>query len=634
MTAIIARGMMVDNAIVISDGIAVRIRQGMDRTQAAIESATSSGYPLLAATIVAVMAFYPIYASTEGAGEYCQTLFTVVAIALVLSWFVAMMITPIQCVDILADPEKTESSQGEYNTSFYRLYRKVLRVLIRFRGLTLAVLVGMLALSIYGFGYVEQMFFPDSSRPQIMVDVWAPEGTRIQQVTKEAEKLEKLFMESPLTESVTSFIGAGPPRFYLPVDPQFPSQNYAQLVVNFSTYESINQFIEQYERSASQLVPNSMLRFRKYGVGPANTWKFEARFTGPAKAQMRTLRRIGDEAMLIAENSPSGHEWRTDMMNRTLRVIPEYDQKPGRWSGVNRNDVARTTRRGYDGVAIGLYRENDKLLPIIGRSTEEERKELATRFDLLQIKPTLSTTTLPLSQVVDDIRMDWEDPNIIRWNRRRAVTVQGSPIPGQTFPSLQKSVLDKINEIELPPGFAYTWEGEASSTRDAQKSLLPGVLPAIVIVIFMTVTVFNAYRPLIIIICTIPFAMIGVTIGLLALNTPFGFLALLGGMSLAGMMNKNIVVLLDACNDNLAEGMNPYDAIVEAAVTRVRPVLLAAGTTVLGVIPLVTDVFWTAMAVTIMAGLAFGSILTLVAVPVLFSTFNRVKVPKEIMNEQ
>jgi multidrug efflux pump subunit AcrB len=491
------------------------------------------------------------------------------------------------------------------------------------------LLAGLLAVSLFAFGFVSQLFFPDSSRPQLMIDYWAPAGTRIEEVSESLKPVEKKIMQSPYVESVSTFVGAGPPRFYLPVDPEKPFPYYAQMIVNLHAYEDIAPFITEMEPWIVSQVPNKMVRFRKYGVGPGDTWKFAARFSGPSNASLSTLRDVGNEVLDIVRQSPYGRDWRLDMMNRRLKLVPEYSQKRGRWSSVSRVDLGATLKRGYDGVPTGLYREGEHLYPIIVRATEEERRNIASNMGALQIKPELSTRSVPVLQVVNAITPEWEDPQIIRWNRRRAVTVEGGPKDGFTFDQLRDSVVDKIDALKLPPGYELFWDGEADSSASAKKSLLPGVVPAVVIVLLMLVMVFNAFRPVAIILLTIPFAFIGVAWSLLIFDVPFGFLALLGAMSLAGMMNKNIVILLDACNENLDEGMSHYDAIVEAAVTRLRPVLLAAGTTVLGVVPLIPDVFWVGMAVTIMGGLAFGSILTLIVVPVLYALFYNIKVPEK-----
>lgn len=628
---IIALGMMVDNTIVVSDGIAVKFRRGVNRKQAAVESALGPAYPLLASTIIAVMAFYPIYASRESAGEYCRTLFIVVAASLLISWVIAMMLTPLQCMDLLPEYSSTEKSSseaaGEYSGPFFQYFRKVLAMLIRYRYMTMAVLVGMLCVSIFSFGFVKKLFFPDSSRAQLMIDYWAPEGTRIQELSEGLKGVETHILEDPTVQGVSTFIGAGPPRFYLPVDSEKPYPNYAQMIVNFDDFYSIAPFIEKYQLWIENQVPAALVRLRKYGVGPSNPWQFEARFVGPADASMQTLREIGNETLAIVKQSKFGEDWKLDIMNRELKLVPEYDQKRGRWSSVTRINLGSALKRGYDGFEVALYREKNHLYPIVLRNTDKERENLASNLDQLQIKADRSVLTVPLLQVVNATKPQWEDPLIIRWNRRRAVTVQGAPVSGITFPTLKASVIDQIDKMKLPEGYELYWRGEEESTIKAQRSLLPGIVPAVVIILLLLVMLFNAFKPMAIILLTIPFAAIGVSFSLLIFDIPFGFLALLGAMSLAGMMNKNIVVLLDACYENRALGMNHYEAIIEAAVTRIRPVMLAAGTTVLGVIPLIQDVFWVGMAVTIMGGLAFGSLLTLVVVPVLYSILYRVKIP-------
>jgi multidrug efflux pump subunit AcrB len=249
------------------------------------------------------------------------------------------------------------------------------------------------------------------------------------------------------------------------------------------------------------------------------------------------------------------------------------------------------------------------------------------RIDGLQVQSSLSTATVPLSQVTDGVATNWEDPTIWRRDRRRTITVQGNPVPNSTLPSLRNNVLAAVAAIALPPGYDITWGGEYEDTIDAQQSLVPGVVPAIAIIGLIIVGLFNAFRPPLVIVLTIPFALIGISFGLLATGTPFGFLALLGAMSLAGMMIKNAIVLLDEININLAAGRTPYESVIEAALSRLRPVVLAAATTVLGVIPLLQDVFWVGMAITLMAGLSFGTLLTMFLVPTLYAILFRIPSP-------
>jgi len=621
---IIAMGMMVDNAIVVSDGILVRIQQGMDRVKAAVEAATQPSWPLLGATFVAVAAFYPIAASEESAGEYCETLFSVVAIALMLSWVLSVTITPVMCIALLPAP-KQAGQVDIYGGRMYRGFRALLAAAFRVRWLVLAVMAALLVAAGYGFRWVPQMFFPASARPQFMVDYWAPEGTRIQQVSRDLKPLEQHLLEDSRVSAVSTFVGQGPPRFYLPVDPEAPYPSYGQLIVNVHDYRDVDALIAELRRWTKASMPQARVVLRKYGLGPSETWPVEARFSGPAVADPEVLRALGEQGEAIFAASPFADIVRTNWRQRVKKVVADYDETNARWTRTARADVARSTQRGYDGMVVGQYREQDKLLPIIVRAVEPERREFAGSMETLQVRPLDFTQSIPLSQLTRSIDVEWEDPLIWRWDRRRAITVEGTPVGLATV--LRADVIDAIESIPLPPGYELEWEGEYSSSRDAQQSLIPGMIPAAIIIALVIVALFNAYRPPLIILLTIPFALIGVTVGLLATGQPFGFVALLGAMSLAGMMIKNAIVLLDQVDIEKAAGKNDYDAIMDAAVCRLRPVLLAAGTTVLGVIPLLKDVFWISLAVTIMAGLAFGTILTMVLLPVLYAVLYRLKSP-------
>ncbi len=629
---IIAMGMMVDNSIVVSDGIVVRMKEGMDPKKAAIEAASQPSMPLLGATVIAVMAFYPIFASDEGAGEYCRTLFTVVGISLLTSWVISMTITPLQCIDMLPKPKKDETDTDPYAGKFYRVFRGIVERAIRVRFLTIGTLVALLVVALMGFGKIDQRFFPDSSMTKFMIDYWAPEGTRIETVAEDLKKAEDKFLADKRIDSVATFIGSGPPRFYLPVDPEFPYQSYAQLIVNVNNFRDINDLLNEQNAWFAEEFPQALISMSKYGVGPSNVWKFELRISGPATADPAILRSLADEVVSIVEPNPLSANARVDWRQRVQKVVPEYNQERARWALVTREDIANTTKRAYDGLSIGLYREEDDLIPIVLRHVAEERKS-PSNMGVLQVHPGSSAYTIPMLQVTDGIHTEWEDPLIWRRNRRRTITIQSNPIFGVTLPSQRASVLEEIEAIELPAGYTMEWGGEFEDTADATASLIPGMIPALVIILFIIVALFNAVRPLLIILLTIPFAIIGITAGLLAANTPFGFLALLGAMSLSGMMIKNAIVLLDEVNLQLEAGKSRYQAMVDSALSRLRPVVLAAATTVLGVIPLLQDVFWIGMAVTVMAGLTFGTMLTMIIVPVLYCTFFGVKSPGKSKQE-
>ncbi len=623
---IIAMGMMVDNAIVVVDGFVVRLQQGMERRKAAIEAASIPAWPLLGATVVAAMAFYPIYASTYDTGEYAGSLFTTVATALLFSWLLSQTITPLMCVTLLPDP-KQDGESDPYASPFYQKFRRLLAFAIHRRLLTLAAVAGLLVLSISGFGLVPKMYFPDSSRTQFMIDYWLPQGTRIQQVSEDLQGIEAELLQQDGVTAVSAFIGSGPPRFYLPVDPEDSYSSYGQLIVNTETLADVDRVMAHITPWVQENRSQALVRVRKYGVGAFDDWKLEARFSGPAEADPEVLRDIAAQGLAILEATPYTLESRTDWREKVRKLVPQYNQERGRWAGVTRDDLASATKRSYDGVPVGQYREGDDLIPIVVRNPQAERQQAAYELDVVQIIPSLSTDAVPVSQVIDDLVIEWEEQLIWRWDRRRAITVQASPAEGVTATALRDAVQPNFEAIELPPGYTLEWDGEYDSSLQSQQALLPGIVPTVVIMTFIIVILFNAFRPPIIIFAVIPFVAIGITFGLLVTQVPFGFIALLGAMSLSGMMIKNSVVLLDQVNLNIREGMDSYTAVVEAAVSRLRPVVNAAATTVLGMAPLLQDIFWVSMAVTIMFGLAFGTLLTMVLVPVLYALLYRLRPP-------
>jgi multidrug efflux pump subunit AcrB len=588
---------------------------------AAVEAAKVPAWPLLGATVIAVMSFYPIFASSEDVGEYCRTLFTVIAISLLVSWVVSMTLTPLQCIDLLK-ANQSSSDADPYAGRFFRTYRRFLEGALAARWLVITVMVVLLFAAVAGFGQVRQLFFPDSSMTKFMVDYWAPEGTRIQTVSTDLRAAEDWLLADERVEAVATFIGSGPPRFYLPVEPELPNPSYGQLIVNVRDARDIDGLLADLDPWLRETYPDALPVVRKYGVGPSNTWKLEARLIGPAEIAPDAIRPVAESIVEEIEREPLAAYVRTDWRQRVQKVVPEFNQERARWAAVTREDLANATKRAFDGRAIGLYRENDDLIPILIRHIEEDRQNVAA-MDVLQIQPAGSTLSVPVAGVVDKIGTAWEDPLIWRRDRRRTITIQSNPILGVTSPALQAAVAQNVEALPLPPGFTLEWGGDDESSADANRSLVPGMIPAFAVITLIIVVLFNAFRPPLIIISVIPFALIGITAGLLAFNVPFGFMALLGAMSLAGMMIKNAVVLLDQIGIDRASGLDTYEAVVQSAMSRLRPVMLAAGTTVLGVIPMLQDVFWVGMAVTIMGGLAIGSLLTMIMVPVLYAIFFR-----------
>jgi len=459
---------------------------------------------------------------------------------------------------------------------------------------------------------------------KFMVDVWAVEGKALDAHSEEIRRLEAALLTDERVRDVATFLGKGPPRFYLPVEPEQSYAAYAQLIVNVADVSDISALIDQINDDYAQLLPGSLVAPRAYGVGPDNTYKFEMRINGPVEADPTLLREAATQVQDVLQTSPLLAFTTTDWRQRVPVVQPAFDQDRARFAQVTRADVSELINQVFDGSFVGVYRENDDRLPIILRNENEERATFAN-LEILQLPATPIRGPLPLAQVTDGTRIGWEDPLIWRRDRLRTITVQANPVPGYTFTQLMATIEDDLAKVELPEGFTMEMGGEQESTATAQASLIPGVIPAFLIVVFTLVLLFNAMRPPLLILGVVPFAMIGVANGLLVSGAAFGFVALLGLMSLSGMIIKNAIVLLDEINLLKREGQEAYQATVNASLSRLRPVALAAATTVLGVVPLLTDLFWVGLSVTIMAGLSFGTIVTMVFLPTLYCTFFNLK---------
>ncbi len=630
---VIALGMLVDAAIVVADGVAQRLKRGMKRRQAALEAASNPAIALLGSTLVAVAAFYPSIASKTDGGEYGRTLFIVVGISLLLSWLIAITVVPLMCMDMLPESEKDEGDDGKgeadpYGGAFYNGFRALLGAAIRFRVLTIAGLIALFAVAVGGFQKVDRAFFTDSTRTQFMIDYWAPEGTRIQQVASDLKVIEAKLLEDERVLNVSTFMGGGPPRFYLPVDPEFPYQSYAEIIVNTVDLKSVTPLFNDMNEWMQETQPQALTRVRKFTAGPGFTWPLEARISGPADADREDLKALGEKGMQILAASPYAKEIRTDMRQPVRKVVTEYDDESARWAVVSRVNVASALRAAYDGLPVGLYREKDDLQPVLVRFEESERAALSENLRTLQVRPALATQSVPLDSVVSDIGLEWEDPILVRWNRRPAITIQAAP-EGVSFPRLLADVRDEFEALDLPPGYKLEWRGEYFGTLDSQLALIPGIILATATMLFLMVALFNSVRIPILIFMVVPLGLVGITAGLLATNNPFSFMALIGALSLSGMMIKNSIVLVDEIRANEASGIEPYDSVVQAAVSRAGPIMLGAGTTILGVAPLLQDIFWVAMSVAIMAGLTFGTLVTLIVVPVVYTAFFRIKAPKK-----
>jgi multidrug efflux pump subunit AcrB len=620
---IIALGMLVDNAIVVVEGVLIGTQKGMGKIEAANVVVKQTMWPLFGATVVAILAFGPIGFSPDSTGEFCKSLFQVVGYSLFLSWVLAITITPLLCYWLLPAGSATLSSEDPYKGIIFTVYRGMLTFSLRHRwGAVLTMLI-LLIVAVYGFMFVPVSFFPDSTRPQFMVHYWRPEGTDIRETEADVNKLAEWVRKKSGVTDVDCFIGRGAQRFLLTYTPEKDYPSYGLLMIGVKDYQTIDQLIRELREHINKNFPDSEPKFEKFVLGPTKGAKIEARFMGP---DPRVLRELSEQAKEIYRSDPAAGNIRDDWRQLVKVVRPKYAESEARLSGISRPALAHALQQQFSGYDVGIYRERDKLLPIRLRSPANERMDVEGIRDV-QVWSPKARSMVPIEQVVDGFNTVAENPIIQRRYRRLMVTAQCDPKVG--LPSeLLTRVKPKIEALALPAGYTLEWGGELESSRDAQRGL-SGALPICVLLMIATVIcLFNALREPLIIWLTVPLAVIGMTAGLLATGEAFGFMAILGALSLIGMLIKNAIVLLDEMNLQVREGKPPYQAVVEASVSRVRPVSMAAFTTVLGMIPLLPDIFFSAMAVTIMAGLTFATILTLLFVPVLYVILFGIKNPK------
>ncbi len=616
---IIALGMLVDNAIVVAEGILIKMQKGMNSIRAANETVTATKWPLFGATIVGILAFAAISMSQDSTGEYTRSLFQVIAISLLLSWVLAITVTPLFC-DLLLKSATPPEDFDPYDRLFFRAYRGFLEACIKVRWFTMLMMVGLLAASVYGFGYVKQSFFPDSTTPIFLIDYWRAQGTDIRETSADMENIEKHIQKMPGVESVTSVIGTGAQRFMLVYTPEKPNTSYGQFIVRVKDYRDIDKLSDEALKYLAINFPESEPKVKKIRLGPGKDAKIEVRFSG---SDPKVLRQLSEQAKDIMYEDPEAINIRDDWRQQVKVLRPVFNEAQGRWTGITRPDLTEMLLFAFTGKQVGLYREGDKLLPIYGRLPDYERLNIDTINNLQIWSPGLSRY-VPIKQVVDGFATTWADDKVSRRNRIRTVTTSCDPEDGLASVLLER-LMPKLEAMELPPGYAMEWGGEYEDSRDAQVALAAKLPLTVISMILVVILLFRRLKqPAIIWLC-VPLAFVGVTIGLLVTGQPFGFMALLGFLSLSGMLIKNAIVLIDQIDIEIKEGKDPYQAIVDSAVSRVRPVSLAAVTTVLGMIPLLFDAFFVAMAVVIMFGLTFATVLTLIVVPVLYAIFFHVK---------
>ncbi|WP_300179357.1 efflux RND transporter permease subunit [uncultured Aliivibrio sp.] len=625
---VIALGMLVDNAIVVVEGILIGMQKGRTRLQAATDIVTQTKWPLLGATVIAVTAFAPIGLSDDATGEYCGTLFTVLLISLMLSWFTAISLTPFFASLFFKETVQVEGENNEekdpYNGMIFVIYKRFLEFCMRYSLATMLILVVALGGSMYGFTKVKQSFFPSSTTPIFMVDVWMPEGTDIRSTNNTLKELEEWILEQEHIDHVTTTAGKGLQRFMLTYSPEKSYAAYGEIMTRVDDYQALPDLMARFRQHIEANYPQVQYKLKQIELGPGGGAKVEARIVG---ADPTILRGLAAQVVAVMHQDPGATNVRHDWRERTKVLEPQFNESQARRYGISKTDVNELLEMAFSGKAIGVYRDGTTLMPIVTRLPESERVDISTIEGMKIWSPALSQY-IPLQQVVLGYDVIWEDPLIVRKNRKRMLTVMADPdiLGEETAATLQKRLQPQIEAIDFPTGYSLEWGGEYESSRDAQASLFQTMPMGYLFMFLVTVFLFNSVKESVIVWLTVPLALIGVTSGLLLLNTPFGFMALLGFLSLSGMLLKNGIVLLDQIEIEIHSGKEPYHAVVDAALSRVRPVCMAAITTILGMIPLLPDTFFKPMAVTIMFGLGFATVLTLIVVPVLYRMFHKIKV--------
>ncbi len=616
---VLALGMLVDNAIVVAEGILIRVERGESRKEAAAEVVRDTQWPLLGATLVAVLAFAAIGLAPGNAGEFCQSLFYVMVMSLLISWVLAVTVTPLLCVWFLKIPDI--HGADPYDKPMFRRYRKLLNFTVRHRVITVGLAVALLVLALFGFGFVKQMFFAKSTTPYFYINYWRPAGTHIERTADDMNVISSYAQSLDGVENVNSFAGEGALRFMLSYNYVTPDSSYGLLLVEVDDYRRIASLIIEVDAWLKEQFPNAEPYCTTIPNGPPADFLIEARFAGPDR---EVLKQLGDQALTIMRADPNAKSVRLDWRQPVQVLRPAFSETQARRAGVTRSDLAQSLQLSFDGMLAGLYREENEMIPIMLRLQEDERVGVSN-FDNVQVWSSLNQLFVPIHQVVTDLAPEWEWPLIKRRNRRNVITARCNPAVGLAEP-MRRKMKDQIEAIELPAGYRFEWVGEYDLSKEGQEPLA-ATFPFCLLGMFVIVVwLFNSVRRPLIVFMTVPLSIIGVSAGLLITGLPFGFMSILGFLGLSGMLIKNAIVLIDEIELQLKRGVVEYKAVLDSSVSRMRPVIMAAGTTILGMAPLLADPLYSGMAVTIMGGLFVGTFLTLIIVPVVYTMVYRIKI--------
>jgi len=621
---IIAMGMLVDNSIVITEGMLVRFEKGENKMKAAREVINQTIWPLFGATVVAIFAFAAVGMSPDSTGEYTKSLFYVIIISLMLSWFLAITVNPLLCVKFLNPKIKVDDAElitkdGVIMAS----YKKLLKGAIANKYFSCLILVLLLVLSAQGFTFIKTSFFPDSEQPQFLVDYWLPEGTDIYKTSEDMKDLEQYLMKMDNVKRVSTFVGSASTRFQLTFTPEKPNSRYGMFIVETEDSKKIPEMFPVIQDHFDNYNPDSMTQLLQFKLGPSGKGTIAVRFKGP---DSEVLRDLSSQVKEIYHNA-GAVAIRDDWGEKAPVIQAVVDDVQARRTGLTRPQINSALQQAFAGRTVGLYREGNKLLPVISRPPEEERSDVIQTNDI-QIWSPMLNRYVPIAQIAESTGMVWEDSRIQRENRMRTIEVKCDPREG--LPSVVFNMIrPEIEALPLPPGYTMEWGGEYENSQRANAGIAKTFPLAFLAMILTILILWNKVKQPIIIFLSIPLCLIGVTLGLLVTGIPLGFMAILGSLALFGMAIKNAIVMVDEIDLQIKEGKAPYQALIDASLSRVRPVMMAALSTVMGMAPLLSDVFFQSMAVAIMFGLSFAAFLTLIITPTLYAVFFKITPPDE-----
>lgn len=656
---IVAMGMLVDNAIVIMDGILIDKKRGLGPKTYLYRIGRNTAMPLLGATIIAASTFVNVYLSPDSAGEYAHDLFLVLCVSLLASWVLALVQVPMCAKAWLPAREKDDKKKtGEevMNSPIHRFVRSSIAFLIEYKKTTIVVAFAVLALCIFGMSKVKNLFFPDFDYKQFIVEYYLPAQTDPERVRHDLLEMSELLMQNPEVERVAASMGSAPARYCLVRPMTSGGDCYGELIVDCKDYATVVEQVPSVRKLLREKYPDAYIRLRKYNFSISTTHTVEVQFTGPDPSVLRDL---AGQAEAIMRNCPyvDPYSVQNNWKPKGKSLIAEYVQQDALRSGIERGDVGNALMAATDGMPVGLLNDQDRMvivnlmvrnadgskiknlndIPVWSmmnvRMTDEDMKGVMTGskgMSELQDKMFRST---PLSNVTRDVRLDWEEDLVLRENGQRAIEAECDPdyeLYDATPAKVMDSIKDDIEAIHLPEGYNMKWVGEIEMQADAINNLMKYMPITMFIILGILLLLFNNWKKVFLILICFPFVFCGITVALLTFREPFTFMAIIGMMGLIGMMVKNSIVLVDEINRLYSEEhQHPYDAVINATVSRVRPVIMASLTTIVGMIPLVADPMYGSMAITIMGGLTVGTIITLILLPLFYTALFHVKKPEK-----